>query len=144
MRHVIRVSLAEDKEKEDNLIYYQLIAKVIQKTLVKIVDKMKKDIALTNGDQVTIYELAFTFYVVINQANNFSLSNLDLVKEHISNEKRIYYNIKADLPHSIILSEYPKEGPTHVEKFKEHKGCYKCEYETKFNYEADSSNPKDF
>lgn len=58
--------LNNDKEVTEHLMQYQLIAVVIQKALFKIVEKMKKGIELTDGDQVTIYEISLTFYVVIN------------------------------------------------------------------------------
>ena len=47
------------------LMHYELIAMVIQRTLSKIMDKMKKDIQLTEGDQITIYEISLTFHIVI-------------------------------------------------------------------------------
>ena len=87
------------------MIYYQLTAKVVQITLAKIVEKMKKDIALTDGDQVTIYELAFTFYVIINQSNNLFFSTLHLPQLHIENEKMIYRSKKIQPPKSILLSD---------------------------------------
>jgi len=44
MRHVINMELAMDREKNENLMQYELVAVVIQKCLFKIVEKMKKDI----------------------------------------------------------------------------------------------------
>lgn len=66
MRHVIKMELAMDREQNEKLMQYELVAIVIQKCLAKVVEKMKKDIQLTQGDKITIYELSLTFYVVIN------------------------------------------------------------------------------
>jgi len=51
---------------------------------------MKKDIQLTDGDQVTIYELSFTMYVCINQANNFVFSDLNVWELHKQYELSIH------------------------------------------------------
>ena len=68
------------------LMHYELISVVIQKCLGKIVDKMKKDIQLTDGDQVTIYEISLTFFTIVMQTNNFVFSDFDLIKQHKINE----------------------------------------------------------
>ena len=44
MRYVMKLPLDHDIAEFDHLMHYQLIAIVIQITLSKIVDKMKKDI----------------------------------------------------------------------------------------------------
>ena len=65
MRSVIKMSLEKQHEKTEMLVHYELIAIVIQKCLSKIVDKMKKDIELNDGDQVSIYEISLTFFTVL-------------------------------------------------------------------------------
>ena len=80
MRSIIRIPLDKDYETTDMLMHYELIAIVIQKTLGKIFDKMSKDIQLTDGDKVTIYEVSLTFYTIISQCNNFVFSEMDIVK----------------------------------------------------------------
>ena len=50
MRSVIKLPLDKDQETTDMIMHYELIAIVTQKTLSKIVDKMKKDIELNEGD----------------------------------------------------------------------------------------------
>ena len=47
------------------IVHYELVAIVIQKTLSKIVNKMRKDIELNNGDQVSIYEISLTFFTIL-------------------------------------------------------------------------------
>ena len=65
VRHVIKLPFERDSEDNRMLMHYELIAMVIQRTLSKIMDKMKKDIQLTEGDQITIYEISLTFHIVI-------------------------------------------------------------------------------
>jgi hypothetical protein len=66
MRSVLKIPLEEDRESMDMLMHYELVSVVITKTLDKIVNKMKKDIELTNGDVVTIYEASLTLFTFIN------------------------------------------------------------------------------
>lgn len=85
------------------LMHYELISVVIQKCLGKIVDKMKKDIQLTDGDQVTIYEISLTFFTIVMQTNNFVFSDLDLIKQHKINEFLIQHEklvSEGKIPHS--------------------------------------------
>jgi len=65
MRNILKLPPDQGTESVDNLMHYELIAIVIQKVLSQIIDKMKKDIQLTERDQVTIYEMSLTFFVVI-------------------------------------------------------------------------------
>ena len=58
---------------------------------------MEKDIQLTDRDQVTIYEMSLTFFVIIQQANNFVFSLLNIVDLHLEYEKK-------------IAEYYPEEG----------------------------------
>ena len=62
------------------IMHYELLAIVIQKCLKKIIDKMKKDIELRDGDTITAFEISLTFFVVVRQTNNFNFSDLDIVK----------------------------------------------------------------
>ena len=50
MRHIIKLPLDKDQESTDMLLHYELVSIVSQKALSKIVDKMKKDIQLTEKD----------------------------------------------------------------------------------------------
>lgn len=65
-------------------------------------DKIQKDIELTDNDQITIYELSYTFYIVINQANNFNFSTTSLTDLHKKYEIEILKNegrfIESELP----------------------------------------------
>ena len=47
------------------ILHYNLVAIVIQKTLSKIVEKMKKDIQQTSGDQIAIYEASYTLATIL-------------------------------------------------------------------------------
>ena len=63
-------------------MHYELLAIVIQKCLKKIIDKMKKDIELRDGDTITAFEISLTFFVVVRQTNNFNFSDFDIVKTY--------------------------------------------------------------
>ena len=65
MRTVISIPFHNEKENQDNYTHYEWIAIVIQKSLEKIVGKMRKDIDLTDGDTVSIYEISLTFFAVV-------------------------------------------------------------------------------
>jgi hypothetical protein len=65
MRNIIKLPIDKDLEKTDMLMHYELISIVIQKCLAKIIDKMNKDIELTDGDTITNYELSLTLFTVI-------------------------------------------------------------------------------
>ena len=99
------------------LMHYELIAIVIQKVLSQIVDKMKKDIQLTDRDQVTVYEMSLTFFVIIQQANLFVFSQYNIVELHLEYEKRI-----ADREGNQIRSEKRKV------KAEDEPWVLKCEY----------------
>lgn len=79
MRHIIKLSPGKSIEENNMLMQYELIGVVIQKTLQKIMEKMSKDIELNHNDKITIYELSFTFFTVISQANNFVFSDKNVV-----------------------------------------------------------------
>ena len=82
MRNCIEIQLDQPHEDLESLTNYEVISVVIQKALSKIVDKMKKDIELTAGDKITIYEISLTYYVIINQAKNFKFSELNIIYYH--------------------------------------------------------------
>ena len=50
MRNTIKLPPNQGTEKMDMLMHYELISIVIQKVLKQIIDKMKKDIELSNSD----------------------------------------------------------------------------------------------
>ena len=62
------------------MLHYELTANVLQKILRRIVEKMKKDIALTNGDYIANYEVALTLFTIVQQSSYFVFSELDLVR----------------------------------------------------------------
>ena len=82
MRNAIKLNYSQVCEENDKIMHYELLAIVIQKCLKKIIDKMKKDIQLLDGDTVTAFEITLTFFVLVRQANNFNFSNLDIVKTY--------------------------------------------------------------
>lgn len=65
MRHVIQIPIDKDIEKHDMLFHYDLLAIVINRVLGKIMDKIKKDIQMTNADKFTNYELSYTLFMVV-------------------------------------------------------------------------------
>ena len=77
-------------------MHFKLIAIVIQKTLKKIIDKMNKDIELTEGDQVANYEISLTFFQIVQSANNFIFSTEDILKLHLENEIKIKRQIQMN------------------------------------------------
>ena len=50
MRNIVKLPPDRGTETTDMLMHYELIAIVLQKVLAQIVDKMKKDIQLTDSD----------------------------------------------------------------------------------------------
>jgi hypothetical protein len=50
---------------------------------------MRKDIQLTAGDVVSIYETSYMFFTAIMQANYFVFSETDLIIAHFAKEKLI-------------------------------------------------------
>ena len=65
MRNIIKLPLDQHTEGSDMILHYNLVAIVIQKTLSKIVEKMKKDIQQTSGDQIAIYEASYTLATIL-------------------------------------------------------------------------------
>ena len=89
MRHVIKLAHCKGVENFDMMQHYKMIAMVIEKSLVKIIHKLNNDILLTDGDQVTNYEVSLTFFTIVQQSNNFIFSSYDIVKLHLENEIKI-------------------------------------------------------
>ena len=52
MRHIIKLPLNKGVETTDMLMHYELISAVCQKALTKIIEKINKDIELTDKDQI--------------------------------------------------------------------------------------------
>lgn len=46
-------------------MHYQLVAKVIEKSMTKIVYKMNNLINLTDGDKIAIYEISISLFTII-------------------------------------------------------------------------------
>jgi DNA-binding FadR family transcriptional regulator len=65
MRHIIQIPIEKDYEKHDMLFHYDLLAIVINRVLGKIMDKIKKDIQMTNADKFTNYELSYTLFMIV-------------------------------------------------------------------------------
>jgi hypothetical protein len=65
MRHIIQIPIEKDNEKHDMLFHYDLLAIVINRVLGKIMDKIKKDIQMTNADKFTNYELSYTLFMIV-------------------------------------------------------------------------------
>lgn len=61
----MKLGINKDIEQTSMLMHYEMISIVIQKCLGKIIDKMNKDIELTNGDTVTNYELSLTLFTIV-------------------------------------------------------------------------------
>lgn len=89
MRSVITLPRNKNDEDLDMMMHYELLSFAIKKILNKIIMKMKKDIEMTDGDQITIFEVSQIFYTITIQANNLIFSTLDLSKLHKENELRI-------------------------------------------------------
>lgn len=87
MRSIIKLPLDQHSESSDMIMHYNLVSIVIQKTLSKIVDKMKKDIQQTSGDKIAIYEISYTLATILQQCNNFEFSKFDVVK--LFNQKNV-------------------------------------------------------
>lgn len=104
MRSIVKLPREKETETMDMLMHYEFIAIVIQKVLSKIVDKMKKDIQLTQGDQVTIYEISLTFYTLVMQTNNFVFSTLDLLQLHYKKETDLW--LQENLVKKTKLPEF--------------------------------------
>ncbi len=45
--------------------HYEILSLIIQKALTPVIDKLNKGITLTDGDTISIYEISFTFFVVL-------------------------------------------------------------------------------
>jgi hypothetical protein len=71
MRSIIKLEIDQPEEKLSMLTHYELVAIVIQITLGRLIDKMKKDVTLTDGDRVTAYEVALTLLTIVQQCNYF-------------------------------------------------------------------------
>lgn len=65
MRSIIKIPIDSSVEKEKKLVHYEIMAMVIQKCLAKIIDKMNKGMELTDGDNVSNYEISLTLFTVL-------------------------------------------------------------------------------
>jgi hypothetical protein len=65
MRHILKLPLDKGAETTDMLMHYEMISSVCQKALIKIIDKLNKDIELTRKDQICQYELSLTMFTVL-------------------------------------------------------------------------------
>lgn len=90
MRHVINIPIHKDKEDPEILILYELISTVVRKVLEKIIAKMHAN-QLTDGDTITIYEISMTLCTILQNANQFAFSDLDLMRVHNQNELKIHH-----------------------------------------------------
>jgi hypothetical protein len=46
-------------------MHYQLISKVIEKAMTRIVYKMNNHVELQNGDKIAIYEISLSLFTII-------------------------------------------------------------------------------
>ena len=83
MRNIIKLPSGKNSESTDMLMHYELLSIVIEKSLLFIYTKLQKDLQLTDGDKVSIYEISLLFFIVASQSNNFVFSNLDIVQVHV-------------------------------------------------------------
>lgn len=90
MRNIIRIPFHKEREDPVVLIHYELLAVVIKKVLEKVIKKMRNEVQLTDGDTITIYEASMTLSTILQQANHFAFSDLDLMRLHNLNEQKIY------------------------------------------------------
>ena len=82
---------------------------------------MRKDIQLTAGDAVSIYETSYMFFTAITQANSFIFSETDLIKAHFTKEKAIK---------ELINQRNGKEGEVEEQQdIDTFDGTTKCAYE---------------
>ena len=65
MRHIILMPFDQNREETHKIIHYKTISTVIQKLLKKIVNKLKSEIKLTDGDKITNYEISFIFFLIV-------------------------------------------------------------------------------
>ena len=85
------------------LMHYEWTSIVLQRSLQRIIDKMKKDISLLSGDQVCTYEVAITLFMIAKQTNYFVFSDLDLVRALRQSELRIAkYALKQAVSTAVI------------------------------------------
>ena len=114
MQHVIRIPIDNNQVETGMILHYTWISKVIQKALNKIVDKMKKDIQLTAGDNISFYEITKTFCMIVQQTNNFVFDSgrPTILELHCQNELNLAKkaNYKGPLPNIQGILE--PESPT--------------------------------
>ena len=65
MRSVIKLPYNVNSESTDMVTHYEILSLVIQKALVPVIEKLNKGIELTKGDTISIYEISFTFFIVM-------------------------------------------------------------------------------
>ena len=89
MRFIIQMPVRNEHEDEKKIMHYQLVAKVIEKSMTKIVYKMNNLIELTDGDKIAIYEISISLFTIIQQSSNFEHSDLSLLHNHFDYEQLI-------------------------------------------------------
>jgi len=65
MRFIIQLPVRNQNEDSDKIMHYQLVAKVIEKSMTKIVYKINNLIELTDGDKIAIYEISISLLTII-------------------------------------------------------------------------------
>ena len=105
MRYIIQLPVRKECEDLEKIMHYQLVAKVIEKSMTKIVYKMNNLIELTDGDKIAIYEISISLFTIIQQASNFKLTEYSLVNTHHE-----YEQIIKGHSLSLALSEAEEGG----------------------------------
>lgn len=105
--------------------------------LCKIVDKMQKDIELSEGDKVTIFEIATTFHTIVFQTNYFMFSKLNVLDLHVEKERELYnrHRLTGNCQMPLCIVEENEKGPWKLKcEFDEHQYNQPI---SKYNYQVD-------
>ena len=80
MRQLIKLSINQEKEDFDHMIYYNIIAIVIKRIVMKMRAKVLQNAQLLERDYITNYETCMTFFIILQQTNYFIFSEMDIVR----------------------------------------------------------------
>jgi hypothetical protein len=65
MRQLIKLSINQEKEDFDHMIYYNIIAIVIKRIVMKMRAKVLQNAQLLERDYITNYETCMTFFIIL-------------------------------------------------------------------------------
>jgi hypothetical protein len=80
VRHLIQIPFQKEREDFDILTVYEIICKVIHKMLVRMMIKIQNNQNINHKDMISNYEISLTLFTIVQNANFFVFSELDLVK----------------------------------------------------------------